>query len=141
MTTWNDNQLKWNREAIQDLSRAYMESRILLTGVELDLFTLVATTWLTAKQITEYLKADLRALTILLDALTAMGLLLKQDDAYRCEPSAAQLLAKDGPDSVLPNILHNADLWNQWSQLTDRRQRGQANYDLTISWKHFILIL
>jgi hypothetical protein len=64
---------------------------------ELDLFTLTAAAPLTVEQIAERIGADRRALTILLDALAAMGLLIKQNGAYRTEPSAPVTCA-DSPD-------------------------------------------
>ena len=119
MNTGDDHQVKWSKEAIQGLAWAYMESRVFLTGVELDLFTLLATVPLTAKQITDRIQADLRALTIVLDALAAMGLLIKKkQEAYQTEPLAAALLSVGGSESILPMLQHSADLWNRWSQLT-----------------------
>jgi predicted O-methyltransferase YrrM len=120
MNTKDDNQAGWNKEAIQGLARAYMESRVFLTGVELDLFTLLAAGPLTAKQITELIHADLRALTIVLDALAAMGLLVKKQEAYQTDFSAAAWLSAESPESLLPMFQHSADLWNRWSQLTHK---------------------
>jgi hypothetical protein len=118
MPETNNDQPKWNQETIMGLSRAFMESRVFLTGAELDLFTLTAAAPLTAEQIAGRIGADRRALTIVLDALAAMGLLIKQDGAYRSEPSASRLLAADSPDSILPIIQHNIDLWERWSRLS-----------------------
>ena len=102
------------------LSRAFMESRVLLTGAELDLFSLLVAAPLTVEQIAERIGANRRALTILLDALAAMGLLIKRDGCYQAEPSAARLLSADSPDSILPIIQHNVDLWERWGRLTGK---------------------
>jgi len=120
MTTQDNDQPKWNQEAIMSLSRAFMECRVFLTGAELDLFTLAASAPMKAREIAERIGADLRALTIVLDALAAMGLLIKEDDAYRTEPSAARLLAADSPESILPIIRHSVDLWERWGRLTGK---------------------
>jgi precorrin-6B methylase 2 len=103
-----------------------MESRILLTGAELNLFTLLASQSMTAEEIQAHLGADRRALTMVLDALAAMGLLTKQDGKYRTEPSAAPLLSEDAPGSVLPMVLHSANLWHSWSRLTDMARGPDA---------------
>ena len=116
----NEKQAKWGQESIMGLSRAFMESRVLLTGAELNLFTLTAAAPLAAEQIAERIGADRRALTIVLDALTAMGLLVKREGSYQTEPSAARLLAADSPDSILPIIQHNIDLWERWGRLTGK---------------------
>jgi SAM-dependent methyltransferase len=108
----------WTQGDVLGTSRAFQESRVLLTGAELDLFTLLAPAPMTAPDIAGRIGADLPALTIELDALAAMGLLVKRDGAYRTRPSAAELLASGRPGSVLPMVLHNANLWGRWTGLT-----------------------
>jgi hypothetical protein len=108
----------WTQGDVLGVSRAFQESRVLLTGAELDLFTLLAPAPLKAPDIAARIGADLRALTIELDALAAMGLLVKRDGAYRTEPSAAELLASGRPGSVLPMVHHYAGLWGNWTGLT-----------------------
>jgi predicted O-methyltransferase YrrM len=105
-------------DALLTLARNFMECRILLTGAELDLFSLLAPAPLTAAQVTQRVHGDERALTILLDALAAMELLSKRDGQYRCEPQIAALLAADAPQGVLPMVLHSASLWQRWTELT-----------------------
>jgi SAM-dependent methyltransferase len=106
-------------DALLALSRCFQESRVLLTGAELDLFTLLSKEGLTAEAIAARLAADLRALTIELDALAAMGLLVKEGDAYRTSPEVSCLSADD-PDSIHPMLLHAATLWHRWSNLTQK---------------------
>ncbi len=105
-------------EAILMLSRQFMESRILLTAAELNLFTYLAEKPSSAEELAEELDADLRGLTILLDVLAAMGLLAKHQNTYQTTPEAAPLLSDKSPRSVLPMILHAAHLWDRWSGLT-----------------------
>jgi predicted O-methyltransferase YrrM len=107
-----------NADSILALARGFIESRILLSAAELDLFTLLTPTPLSAEEITARLAADLRALTILLDALAGMGLLSKREGKYRCEPEIATFLSADSPQSVLPMVLHSAAMWSRWSELT-----------------------
>jgi SAM-dependent methyltransferase len=104
-------------DALLTLARAFQESRVLLTGAELDLFTLLSKETLTASALATRLGADDRALTIVLDALSAMGLLAKADGTYRTAPDAACLSA-DAPDSIHPMLLHAAGLWDRWGGLT-----------------------
>lgn len=100
------------------LARNFMESRILLTAAELDLFTILGGPPLPAGAIAERTGADVRALTVLLDALSAMGLLLKEEGAYGTAPALSPVLSAEGRDSVLPMVLHAAHLWERWSRLT-----------------------
>ena len=87
-------------DAILGLGRAFMESRVLLTAVELDVFTELASRAMTAPEAAQALGADLRGATTLLDALVGIGLLGKSDGLYRCAPGAAELLSRDSPGSV-----------------------------------------
>jgi len=105
--------------AILDLARNFMESRILLTGAEVDLFTLLSPGPLSAEEAADRTGADLRALTIVLDALAAMDFLVKREGRYACPPAVSALLSKDSPDSVLPMIHHMAHVWQRWSKLTE----------------------
>jgi predicted O-methyltransferase YrrM len=107
-----------NADELLALARNYWECRVLLTAAELDLFTLLRTEPLSAEQLARRLNANVRGLTILLDAVTALGLLSKQPGRYHCEPDVAGLLSGSGPGSVLPMVLHSANQWKKWSDLT-----------------------
>jgi len=105
-------------ETILGLARNFMECRILLTGAELNLFTLLSPAPLSPEEIAAMIGADLRAVTILLDALSAMGLLVKQAGKYHCPPSISPFLSAEASNSILPMILHMAHVWERWSGLT-----------------------
>ena len=106
-------------ESIQHIARGFSRARVLLTGVELDIFTLLAEDSLSAGEIVDRLNSDLRATTILLDALVAMELLVKEKHRYRTNPEVTPLLTADSKESILPGLMHTAHLWKTWSQLTD----------------------
>jgi SAM-dependent methyltransferase len=104
-------------DAILALARGFQESRVLLTGAELDLFTLLSREPLSAGEIAARRGGEVRALTVVLDALAAMELLSKTGGAYRTAPEAAALSA-DAADSILPVLLHSTALWHRWTELT-----------------------
>ena len=106
-------------QVILDLARNFMESRILLTAAELNLFTLLTPDSLSAEEVAIRTGADLRALTIVLDALAAMDLLAKREGRYSCTPAVSALLSQDSPQSILPMVHHMAHVWQRWSKLTD----------------------
>ena len=106
-------------EELMKLSRDFMGSRILFTGAELNIFDILNQTHLTVQEISDKIHTDIRATTILLDALAALGLLVKNIDAYQCNSSLAPYLSNDDPNSVMPMILHASHLWYRWSHLTD----------------------
>ncbi len=122
----------WDQTQILNLARNFMESRLLLSGAELDLFTLLTPKPLSAQEITTRLQVDPRGITILLDALSAMGLLTKREGTYQCPPSISTLLSSDAPESILPMVLHMAAVWKRWSFLTDIA-RGSQQPGLQVS--------
>lgn len=106
-------------ESIQHIARGFSKARVLLTAVELDIFTLLAETPLSAVEVVKKLKSDLRATTIFLDALAAMDLLKKESGKYLTDPTLAPLLTVNSDESILPSLMHTAHLWKTWSQLTE----------------------
>lgn len=110
---------KHTPDSILSMAWSIQKGRLLLTGAELDIFTMLSTSPLSAEEITEKLAGNLRRVTIFLDALTAMGLLTKQGGLYQTEASAASLLSAHEPGSILPMVQHVAHLWQTWSRLTD----------------------
>jgi SAM-dependent methyltransferase len=106
-------------EEILKSTQGFMESRILLSAAELNLFTILQKAPLTAREVAASIGGDARALSTLLDAVAAMGLLVKRNGSYQCEETVAHLLVDDSPDSILPMVRHMAHLWTRWSRLTD----------------------
>lgn len=115
-------------DSILGIARNFMESRLLLTGAELNVFGLLAPEPLTAEALAQKTGAQERGMTILLDALTAIRLLEKKDGAYRCPPGVAQFLSPDSPDSVLPMVMHAVGLWRRWSSLTEVVRKGKEQW-------------
>jgi precorrin-6B methylase 2 len=110
---------KITEDSILELARGFMASRVLLSGAELDLFTLLAKKPLTARDVADATSAGLRGVVILLDALSALGFLVKKDGFYHAEAPVASLLSATAPDSILPMVLHMGTVWHNWSQITD----------------------
>jgi predicted O-methyltransferase YrrM len=106
-------------EEVLRLAQNFMETRILLSAAELNLFTILSPAPLSTREVASRICADPRALTVLLDALSAMGLLIKRGETYECTNSASRFLSQDAPNSVLPMVLHAAHLWQRWSSLTE----------------------
>jgi hypothetical protein len=108
-----------NPKELLQLAQNFMESRILHAAAELDVFTLLQHTPLTAAGIADKIRGDVRAIASLLDAVSAMGLLVKHGQTYYCDRSVARFLAADSPATVLPMVLHMSYLWDRWSRLAD----------------------
>ncbi len=106
-----------NPQELLSLSRNFMECRVLLTGAELDIFTHLAEP-ASSGDLAEKQGWHERPLTVVLDALAAMGVLIKKDGHYRTDPGLLPLLSAHSPQSVLPMIKHAATIWKNWSNLT-----------------------
>jgi SAM-dependent methyltransferase len=107
-------------EHIIALARGFYEPRLMLTAVELDLFTTLSGKWLTVEQLAIPLRWEPRALRIVLDALVVMGLLAKHNGTYSTTTLSAEYLSRNGAFSILDTALHGVTLWHKWSRLTER---------------------
>jgi len=112
--------------AILGKARAFWEARILMTAAELDVFSLLADGAKTAAGISRELASDPRGTEALLNALVALGLLVKTENAFRTRPGFEKALSGSAPESVLPVIQHMAQLWSRWGQLTEIVRTGRA---------------
>jgi (2Fe-2S) ferredoxin/SAM-dependent methyltransferase len=112
-------------DEIQLPLRAFMESRVLLTALELDVFTAVGG-GATATAVASARGAAAGATGRLLDALVSLGFLHKRGDVYADTPLAARFLAQGSPDDARDALKHNLSLWRRWSSLTDAVRAGHA---------------
>jgi hypothetical protein len=110
--------LNWTPEAILRLSGDYWKTCALHAGVKLELFTIIGEGCLSAIDIAGRINGDLRGVTMLLNALTAMGLLIHIDEErYANSPAAKSFLSKDSDQYVGYLIMHHHYLMESWSQL------------------------
>jgi hypothetical protein len=111
-------------ERLMTTMRAFMESRCLLTALELDLFSAVAE-GADCGTIASRTHSDARATGILLNALVGMGVLEKKGYLYGNAPETARYFDKASPENVRDGMLHNANIWHRWSTLTDVVRGGK----------------
>jgi SAM-dependent methyltransferase len=116
---------KWTAAQLLELGRSYQNAAIFLAAAELDLFAALAPKPLDASALAAKLHADPRALTILLDALTALELLRKQKNRYSLAPGAKDFLLHDTPASTLAMAQHQANCLRRWTELARTVQTGQ----------------
>jgi SAM-dependent methyltransferase len=113
-----DTQRKYpDRQRILDMGAGFMPACVIGAAAELDLWTVLASGALPAEAAAVALGADMRAVTILLDALVALGLLEKKDDQYFTPAELVPWLDSQSAESVLPMLLHRANILRGWSQL------------------------
>lgn len=105
--------------------RAFMESRVLLTALELDVFTAVGA-GATAAAVASSSGTDAGATGRLLDALASLGFLEKREGVFTNAPLAARFLARGSRDDARDALKHNLSLWRRWSTLTEAVRAGHA---------------
>jgi len=110
---------------LHQMVRGYQSSRILLTGVELNVFTSIGA-GATAAQVAERVGGDVRATEALLGALAAVGLLTKSGDEFRNTEPATRFFTDDSPESERMATMHAVTQWNSWSTLTDCVRTGTS---------------
>ncbi len=110
-------------EDIHRVARAFQESRILLTAVELDIFSWLGDLAKPSEELALEIGADPRGLDRLMNALVAMGLLDKSGGLFTNMPAARRWLASDSPE-FLGWLHHTLHLWENWSTLTESVLRG-----------------
>lgn len=115
----------WTVETLLKTSGSYWQSCTLQAGVALGIFTLIGDRWLGADEVAEKLPADLRGITILLNGLTAMGLLVQKEGRYGNVPESKTLLVEDSPRYLGYIIQHHHHLVKAWSELVEAVRTGK----------------
>jgi precorrin-6B methylase 2 len=98
---------------------------VLAAAADLDIFDALQGTSRTAAQLAHKLRCNARGLTVVLDALTALGLLRKSGNAYSLPSRLAGLLASNGKQSVLAMAQHQANCMRRWAELARMVKRGR----------------
>jgi SAM-dependent methyltransferase len=109
----------WNPAELLKLSGSYWSTCALHAGVKLDLFTPLTGQSLSATQLAAELGIARRGLTMLLDALSALQLLDKQDERYAATDFAANFLNRNSDGYLGHIILHHHHLVESWSRLDE----------------------
>jgi len=119
---------KLGREAVLDMVRGFQPACVVIAAAELNVFTIISARPMTAARLARSVKGDVRAVTILLDALAAIDLLKKSagaDPVYSVPKAAAEVLAETGSQCVLGMVRHLGNCLRGWAQLADVVLRGK----------------
>jgi SAM-dependent methyltransferase len=116
---------KWTGDELLELVRGFQPACAIVAGAELNIFTVLDGRRLTAHDLAAHLQADVRAMVMLLDALTALELLQKSGFRYSLAPGVADLLARGEGDSVLAMTRHMGNCLRHWAQLAEVVKTGR----------------
>ena len=134
-----------NFEELRSTVSAYRTSRIIHAALELRLFDHLEDGY-TAAQIASRAASDPRATARLLDALCALGVITKQDEAYYHTALSRDYLTSTGQNSKYQGLLHSAQGWKNWSDLPQIVHTGalperQRVFDDPDRYRTFILAM
>jgi precorrin-6B methylase 2 len=116
---------RWTAEKVLTLGRSYQGAAVLAAAADLNLFDALAAGPRRSAELARLLHCDLRGLTILLDALTALRLLKKTRDAYLLPSGLKPLLTSGSPQTVLAMAQHQANCLRNWAQLATVVKTGR----------------
>jgi hypothetical protein len=116
---------RWSADRLLELGRSYQAAAIFAAACDLDLFDALDGKPRTAREAARKLRAEVRGVSILLDALTALGLLQKRAEEYSLPPGVAAWLTSMSPQSILPMGQHQANCMRNWAQLAKVVKSGE----------------
>jgi len=119
------NSGEWNAARLFRTAGSYWEACTLHAGVKLEIFTEIGDGSVTAEELAGRLEGDNRGVTMLLNALTAMGLLDKKDHLYANTSMGKSLLVKTSPQYIGYIIMHHYYLFSAWSRLPEAVKSGK----------------
>jgi SAM-dependent methyltransferase len=130
-------------DAFRDIVAAYRLPRILLTALDLDLFTVLADRPWPVPALAKRLKVSVRGLDIICRNLATAGLLRKVQRRYRNVPLGETMLNAGHPSYRGAYLELIRRQWADWSQLTksvrsgkpvDRNRRDDPAYRRQFTW-------
>ena len=116
----------WTAIELLNVARSYQTTCVLTAGAALDVFTCLHGKPATARALASRLNTNLRATTILLDALAALGFLDKKADRYSVRRNLARLLSERSAENVLPMLRHQANCLRRWAELPVVARTGRC---------------
>jgi ubiquinone/menaquinone biosynthesis C-methylase UbiE len=110
--------------AVVEMASAYYASATLFAAIEGGVFAALATAPATAAAVAQRQGLDVRGTRLLLDACTALGLLIKDGDLYANSPAATLCLVPGSPSDLTRAIGYNRDVYGAWGRLPELVRTG-----------------
>jgi len=116
---------EWSAEKLLKTTGSYWEACTLHAGVKLEVFTQIGDDYVTSEELARRLSGDVRGVTMLINALTAMGLLIKKGNYYANTSPSKAFLVKKSPQYIGYMIMYHCYLVSAWSQLPEVVRSGK----------------
>jgi len=108
------------------MASAFYDSCVLFTATDLGIFAhLHEAGTAGADALATIIGGSPRGTQLLLDACVALGLLEKEDGAYRNTPAADAYLVPGGPGDLVGALRYNRDVYSAWGRLPDLVRSGE----------------
>lgn len=121
-------------EDLMEVAHGYQRSMALFTGLRLGVFSALASGPSDASRLARTVSADPRRLSILLNALVAVGLLKRTGAEYENGRIAARFLT-EGSLSKRSILLHHLDCWDAWTGLEGKIRAGRKGAGPEKNWQ------
>jgi 2-polyprenyl-3-methyl-5-hydroxy-6-metoxy-1,4-benzoquinol methylase len=116
--------MKMSVNKLMETASLFWRSRIILTAFELKIFTALGQRRKTSTEVAKAIKANARATDRLMNALCAMGLLVKRNNKFSNTDVTSRFLIEGRPH-FLGGFGHFSNLWDDWSNLTKAVKEGR----------------
>jgi predicted metal-binding protein len=113
-----------NPQYLEDLATAYWYSEVLFAAMELDIFSLLSSGGMAAKEIASTLHCPLPGMERFLEALCAIGLLGKDGALYYNSELSGRCLVRNMPDYQGEAVLWRKQLVSSWRGLAECLRTG-----------------
>jgi hypothetical protein len=134
---------EWNVGKLLGVSSGYWQGCTVQAGVRLKIFTVLGETKCDAHTVAERIGSDARATGLLLDALSAMGLLKKIVGQYENSGFSREFLVTEKPGYMGHIILHHHHILDGWAQLDQAVMTGKSvdrrSYGAEIERESFLM--
>jgi len=120
---------KWDEKRISEASGSFWQACTLQGAVKLDLFSLLGREGKTSGEMAAATGSDLRGITAILDALSAMALIVKKEQVYFNTDDSSRLLDRNSKDYIGWRVLHHHYLLPSWARLDEAVLQGRPSGD------------
>ncbi|MCP4449897.1 MAG: hypothetical protein GY809_00430 [Planctomycetes bacterium] len=115
----------WAQDRLLELVRGFQPACVVAAAADLDLFSHLTSQPTEVSCLAQALDADMRGLRILLDALVALNLVVKEDAGYSVTEPVKQLMSPETDASILASVQHLANCLRSWGQLANTIKTGR----------------
>jgi len=118
--------MEMNPAPIIKTATAFYDSCVLFAALEVGIFRLLAEIGpADVETVAQRLKLDPRGARLLLNACTALGLLVKERATYRNSPETTAFLVPGSPADLSRAIQYNRDVYHAWGRLAEMVRTGK----------------